>query len=138
MIIAIVLGVGLGSVFAFFLMSKNKETKLETTKAIAPTLQVTPKATAPTHAVTSVAVSQPQSGDIVNKNNIDIQGKAPVDSVLVIQSPIKELTLKNDKEDFRINFPLAFGENVIHISAYAKNNTNPQEEQLKIYYLDEE
>jgi hypothetical protein len=87
----------------------------------------------------TLAISQPQDLAIVNEKTITIKGKVNKGSLIVIQSPIKNATVKNADEEFSVDFPLAFGENVIHIVAYP---TDPQlatqEKDLKIYYLDEQ
>ncbi len=57
-----------------------------------------------------------------------------------MQSPIKQLVQKLDKDDFIVPaFPLSLGENTIRVSLYPKDAQIPsQEKELKIYYLDEQ
>ncbi len=86
-----------------------------------------------------LVITQPTDGSITNVNSVTIKGKADKNQLIVIQSPIKDTLFNNAKEDFSVNFPLALGENVITISAYAKKSQSiPQVKTLRIYYLDEE
>jgi len=68
-----------------------------------------------------------------------IKGKAAKDSLIVIQSPVQDIIIKNDKEEFSATMSLAIGENVIHISVYPKDQQGKgQEKELRVYYLDEQ
>ncbi len=59
--------------------------------------------------------------------------------MIIIQSPIKDLVFKNDKEQFSTDFPLALGENVIRIGAYPQDKLlRSQEKELRIYYFSEQ
>ncbi len=58
---------------------------------------------------------------------------------MVIQSPIKNLVFKAEKDQFSVNFPLALGENIIRITIYPQDKKIPQQEkELRVYYLKEE
>ena len=138
--IAILFGIVLGGILAVFILMKNKETQLEKTKSISPSVTVTPKVVVNTaKEEKALEVTQPKDGAIVRKNSISIAGSAPKGSLVFITSPIKDLLLKMDKEQFATDFPLAFGENSIEITAYSKNGQSKiQTKYIKIYYLDEQ
>lgn len=139
-IIAVFLGISFGAILGFFLISKNKEIQINKNKAIAPTggvnIQNTNKDAVNFQAL---EISEPNDSSIVSSNSISIKGKVTRNSLIVVQSPIKDVVYKNDKEDFKMDFPLALGENVIKIVAYPQDKQlNIQEKNLNIYYLKEE
>lgn len=134
---AVFFGVLLGVVGAFVLIGKARLIGSQPDKGIPNTKNVTP-------AVLTIAPSQlleiiePKPLSIYETNKVVIKGKAGKDSLIVIQSPIKEEVLTIEKDTFSKEFPLALGENVISISLYSKNpKVSPQQKTLKIYYLDE-
>lgn len=137
--IAVFLGIFLGALLAIFIITKNREKQLEKTKTIAPSITVTPKSVNQTTTEKLLEISKPSDGDIVGKNSITISGTSAKDSLIIIQSPIKEVVKKNETGSFSIDFPLAFGENIIQITDYSKDaKTKVQEKTIKIYYLDEQ
>ncbi|MCS6956362.1 MAG: hypothetical protein NZM02_00745 [Patescibacteria group bacterium] len=136
-IIAIFLGIFLGGFFGVFLINKNKELNLNKKKPLAPTIIVNERKTGLKSVnFLPLEITKPDDYFITDKDNVDIIGKATKNSLIIIQSPIKDIAYKNEKEDFKINIPLALGENVIKIVDYPKDKfLNPQEKILKIYYL---
>ncbi len=138
-VIAILLGVGLGLIFAIgvTLKTRSKDTKKVT--PISHTLNITPSVTAKSMQSSTLEISEPEDGSIAPANSVTIKGKAPVNSLIVIQSALSTLTFTNDKEEFSQKFSLALGENVITVTAYpAKQTGSGIERDLKVYYLDEE
>lgn len=136
-IIAIILGLIFGGIFGIFLINKNKEITLDKNKPIVPTSTLNQK-NQNNNIIKYIPleIKQPNDYFITNENNIDIIGKATKGSLIVIQSPIKDIVYENKQEDFKINFPLALGENVIKIIDYPKDKTfDSQEKILRIYYL---
>lgn len=137
--IAILLGVGLGLIFAIgvTLKTRNKDTKKVT--PISHTLNITPSVTAKSAQSGTLEISEPEDGSIAAANSVVIKGKAPKNSLIVIQSPVQTFTFTNDTEEFSQKFSLALGENVIIVTAYPeKQNGSGIERDLKVYYLDEE
>lgn len=140
-LIAIIMGLLLGAVGAFFLIFKAQEKKIENTKTISRGTN-----TVPTIAVKEIKsdiipleIKEPENNAIVDKNSIVIKGRAAKDSLIVIQTPIKEMVFKNDKEDFNATLPLTLGENTINITVYNKKiQAVPQEKEYKIYYLNDQ
>ena len=137
-IIAVILGIGFGSVLALFLIAKNKEIQLNKNKVIAPTGLNTQSTIKDNVVATSLSIAEPADGAIFDKNSVAIKGKVTKGSLIVIQSPIKDVAFTNEKEDFSVDFPLALGENVIKLVVYPTDKQlRSQEKDLRVYYLEE-
>lgn len=138
--VAILLGIGLGIFAAIIMVVKTRENKIQKNLPVPTnTAKETPIAPINTADFQTFEISEPQNNAIVNKNSVSIKGKAPKDSLILIQSPIKDISIKNENEQFFVDMPLVFGENIIRIAVYAKNSqSNSREKELKIYYLDEQ
>lgn len=135
-IVAIVFGVLLGLVVAVLMVLRVRQSGGQ--NKIPTENQVTPKVMAKNSQLQPLEITSPATDNITNKNTITIKGKALKDSLIVVESPIKDLAIKNSKEDFSISFPLSLGENIISITAYPKNTKlNLQTNTLKVYYLTE-
>jgi len=138
-IVAIILGLLLGGMVAFFLITKTSEKELEKSKAIAPTSTLNQEKVAVVSGYQNLEISQPQDEEIVDKEMVTISGKVEKNSLIVIQSPIKEVILNADNNSFQTDFPLALGENVIKIVAYPHSQLlRSQEKELRVYYLKNE
>src|SRR3989338_7749053 len=96
-IIAIFFGVLFGSLVALFLLVKNKEFQLTKTETIAPTEKVSKTKRNIIVSQKPLEISEPQDGAIINNKKVSIKGRAGKDALMVIQSPIKDIVLKNDK-----------------------------------------
>ena len=137
-IIAIVFGLVLGSTVAFFILFKNKDQQMDKVKTITSVNSLSPTIVQnmPSQLL---SIDSPNDAEIFKTNSITIKGKATKDSLLVAESPIKDVTMKLDKDQFTFNFPLALGENTIHITVYPSDKqSGVQEKVLKIYYLEEQ
>ena len=138
-VIAIILGILLGGIVAFLILFKGKDLELAQNKVIGSKDAQQELLGKPLKAVQSLELTSPSDGTIVDKNSIALTGKVEQGSLLVIQSPIRDMTFKTEKNDFKIDFPLVLGENVIKLVAYPKDKTmGPQEKDLKVYFLDSE
>lgn len=138
-IIAIFLGITFGGILGFFLITKNKEIQINKNKGIAPTGTDTKNPNQNKVNFQALEITEPNDSSITDKNSITIKGRVTKNSLIVVQTPIRETVFKNDKEDFKIDLPLALGENVIKIVAYPQDKQlNIQEKNLNIYYLKEE
>lgn len=136
-IIAVIFGIILGGVFGLYLINKNKETQLTKNKVIAPSNAPNKTLSTDNGKIQNLEISSPQDGIVVNGNNVKIIGKAEINSLIIIQTPVNDLSFKINKIDFSVDLPLALGENVIRIVAYPSGkNQSPQEKDLKVYYLD--
>lgn len=137
-IAAIVFGIIFGSVLGIFLITKNKQSQREKTKFLVPTGVETQTSKVVLNNVQILELLEPQDRAIVYKNSIQIKGNAVKNSLLLIQSPIKETVINHESDKFSEDFPLALGENVIRISVYPNNKQlQTQEKELRIFYFTE-
>ncbi len=138
-VVAVAFGIVLGSILGIILILKNKEHQLAKNKTLAPLEKGTRTSRAANFNVYQLEVIEPGDRSIVYKNTITIRGNFSKNSMIIIQSPIKDLVFKNDKEQFSTDFPLALGENVIRIGAYPQDKLlRSQEKELRIYYFSEQ
>lgn len=137
-IVAVLFGILFGAVVAFIILTKNKELQLTKTKTIAPTQNLQSANTLQT-ASKPLQIFEPQDGSVIDKDVVSIKGKAEKNSLLVIQSPQKDMVFKNEKEQFSQNFPLVLGENVIKVTLYAKDGqARLYDKELHVYFLEEQ
>lgn len=136
-IAAISFGILLGVVGAFVMISKAKQ--IGSGKTSINNSKTNTASSAAKLEIKSLEVKSPTNQSRSNKNSTTIKGKTNKNSLILIQSPIKELAFKNVKEDFSTSFPLALGENIITVTVYPKDpQIPPQQKVLKVYYLDEQ
>ncbi|CAN5130290.1 hypothetical protein BH09PAT2_BH09PAT2_09990 [soil metagenome] len=132
-VFGIILGIGVGF-FVLFQTNRNDKAK------VIPVAKDTPKKQVATAPVTAgqivLKVSAPENNTVVVKKDITIKGKAPKNSLIVLQSAGSRQIIKTEKEDFSIAYTLSPGENLINISAYS-GTSSPQETTLQIYYVEE-
>lgn len=137
--IAIIFGIIFGGLLAVVIISKNKENQLEKTKTITSTNKISPAISTSKTNIQQLEISEPYDSMITKNSSIKIKGKAEKNSLIIIQSPIKELIITNTELTFSVNFPLALGENIILINVYPKDKQlKSQEKEIKVYYLDEQ
>ncbi len=135
--VAVSMGIIFGLIVAMVMMLKIKRDETQKTKSLT-NITITPTIV-PNQQALSLEITDPSDGVIINTNTITIKGKAAQDSLIVIQSPIKDIVMKNTQTTFSIDFPLSFGENVIKVTAYPKDQTvRSQERELRVYNLDEQ
>lgn len=138
-LIAIFLGLLFGGVVAILISLKSKEIELSTNKVIAPPKENISLPNSNGLEIRSLELTEPADNTIVEKDTIRFKGAASKDSLIVIQSPIKDLAYKNINEKFDLEFPLALGENSIKIVVYPKEKQfRPQEKFIKVYFIDSE
>lgn len=138
-LIAIVLGIGLGIIVAVVLVVKSRQVQIQNAKTITAPISITPTPLIKNINIDVLEISDPQDGAIVNTDSVVLKGKVAKDSLVVIQSPIKTEVIKNAPEILSVRFPLAFGENVIRITVYPKEQQiSVKEKELQVYYLDEQ
>ena len=138
-LMAIFLGIVFGLFFAFFIvknLSQNQAEKVKNLVSEKKEVSISPIKTSVSKVLT---VNKPRNSIIVHQDQITIEGEADKNSLIVVQSPIKDMVFQNKNEKFKFDFPLALGENIIKIVAYPKNhNLRNQEKTLFIYYLPSE
>ena len=136
---AIVFGVVLGVGGATLIIGKAKQIENQKTRQIKPTKDAISKPLDTDRRSQTFEVSLPKNKSLTDKAATVIKGKASRGSLLVIQSPIKDLVVNLEKESFSVDFPLALGENVIALTLYPKDQQlSIQKKELKIYYLEKE
>ncbi|NTU73594.1 hypothetical protein HGB07_05525 [Candidatus Roizmanbacteria bacterium] len=138
-VIAVCLGIIFGVAVAIGLLVKTRDGQFQGNKPLNSAAQVTPTVIVSKTALPqNLQIVQPETGTITSTKSITIKGKTSKNAVVVIQSPIKNMVVRTDKEDFSIDFPLASGENVINITAYPKDAQSAiLERELRVYSLDE-
>src|SRR3989304_9895283 len=97
-IVAIVFGVLLGLIVAVVMVVRVRQFGGE--NKLPGQNQVNPKVTAKNSQLQPLEITTPANDTITDTNKITIKGKALKNSLIVVESPINDLTFKNDKEDF--------------------------------------
>ena len=135
--IAVFFGVLLGLIVAAFMISRVRT--LETQKIKLPTeSQISPSVTNLNSQIQTLEITEPSDQTSVSKNSITVKGKTVKDSLIVVQTPTRDLLFKNKNENFSVEIPLALGANVLTIASYPKGGTQrSQEKTLTVFYLDE-
>ena len=136
-LIAIIIGFGLGLVITFGIWSANKALKQSTQQQSDQSSQIenqtTPTPT-PTAEILSLNISSPQDNSIVDKDTLTIKGATLPRSVVVILFDKGEKILETDSDgQFSTDISLTGGENEITIKAYDKNG-NDTEKKLTVVY----
>ena len=136
--VAIFLGLLFGGVVAVFISFKSKDIELAKNKVIAPPrYKVSPDLIG--IKLRPLELTEPADRAIFENNTIRLKGTALKDSLIVVQSPLKDLIVSNKQEKFDLEFPLALGENSIKIVVYPKEKQfRPQEKFIKVYFIDSE
>lgn len=136
-LIAIFLGLLFGGIMAVFISLKSKDIELSTNKVIAPPKEKISSANLNGIEIQPLELTEPADNAIFDKDIIHFKGTAAKDSLIIIQSPIKDLMFKNTQEKFDLEFPLVLGENSIKIVVYPKEKQfRPQEKFIKVYFID--
>lgn len=136
---AILLGVTFGVVLSLVMIFKTKDSQMGKSKPLTSEKKVVPTIQDSNLTAQTFKINEPQDRQIFNTKSISIKGVAEKDSVLIVQSPIKDIVFKVEKEEFSVDMPLALGENVISLTLYPKNSQGrSQQKELRIYYLDEQ
>jgi hypothetical protein len=136
--VAIFFGILLGLGVAFFMVSRIRNIE---TPQVSPGAMLSPTPVAKTTATmeASFDVASPQDQLITDKSSTTIAATVPKDSLVVVQSPLKQIVEKSKTEQYKATFPLALGQNTIQISIYPSDQTlRPQQKTLTVYYLDEQ
>ncbi len=136
-VVAIVFGVVLGLIVAVIMIIKLRQLEGKKNGPFSNEAQISPEVKN-TAQIQQLVITQPSDGTIVGQNSVTIKGKASKNSLIVVESAIKDQAFKNDKGDFSIDFPLARGENVIDIAVYPQNSQlSSQKKTVKVYWLKE-
>lgn len=137
-VIAIFFGIVLGLSVALVTVSKIRQEGGKNIKMPATT-SVSKKVTRSASSTQTFEIQEPNDKIITSKNTILIKGKTEKSSLIVVQSPTRDLALQNKNDDFSFSFPLSLGENVISITSYPKNTSSrSQSKTLTVYYFNEQ
>lgn len=133
-VIAIILGIGLGSVIAVTLIFSTHKTEISEKKVIntkdTPTVINFPSTTS------EFTVIEPLNNTSTTKDTITVKGKAPSNSLVVIQSKTTEKIVKAENNLFSIDMPITLGENSMVITVYTDTTVN--DKTVTVYRISEE
>lgn len=136
---AILLGVTFGVALSLVMIFKTKDNQMGKSKPLTSEKKILPTVQDANPLTQTFKINEPQDRQIFNTKSISIKGVAEKDSVLIVQSPIKDIVFKIEKEEFSVDMPLVLGENVINLTLYPKNSQGrSQQKELRIYYLNEQ
>lgn len=137
--IAIFLGIVFGLGLSLFMIFKTKDTQMGKSKPLTSEKRITPVAMKVDTQSMTFKVNEPMDKFITLSKTVTIKGEGEKDALLVVQSPIKDMAVKLEKTDYKIDFPLALGENVINLSLYPVDSQGRVlQKELRVYYLDEQ
>lgn len=135
-IIAVSMGIGLGAVVALVVLFQSNKAEETKVVPVAPNQASSQDKTNQPSTPKLLIITAPEQGSVVENDVVAITGKAPKNSLIVIQSPSFQSTFKNKEEAFSLDVDLSLGENVIQISAYTESST-PQQRTLRVYFIEE-
>jgi len=132
-LIAIVIGFGLGLVIAFGIWSANKALKQPVSET-APEQQVLPSPTPTLSIELFLIVNSPEDNTISEKETIIVSGQTITDTIVVLLYNQGEKILETDENgEFNTEIPLAGGVNEIKVAAYDQDG-NQVEKILSVVY----
>ena len=99
-IVAIFLGLLFGGILAFMISLKNKEIQLTKSKIITPPKEKNVSSNLSGIELQPLELIEPVDKSIFESNIIRLKGTAAKDSLILIQSPIKDLAVRNKQEKF--------------------------------------
>lgn len=130
-LIAIIIGFGLGLVITFGIWTANKALR-ESVPEVAPTPEVTP-IPSPTPSFFLILTS-PEDNSISAEETIEVSGSTVPGAIVVILYQEGEKILEADEEgEFSTEITLAGGANEIRVSAYDQEG-NEAEKLLTVVY----
>lgn len=137
-VIAVILGIGFGLIVAIFMVIRTRPQTAKNIKTIANSVSNTPTGQVNQSFVTNLEIVSPKDNTIIKDNIVTITGKATKNSMIIIQSPVKDIIIKNKDVNFKVDMPLSIGENIIQVNIYPDDKNIPfQRKQLQVYYLEE-
>ena len=133
-LIAIVIGFGLGLVITFGIWSANKAMK-EGSSEVTPTPAVINTQPTPTpEPITDLKIIHPPNNFLSDKEAIELEGQTHPKSIVVIIYPEGEKILQSDDSgDFATEIDLAGGVNEIKVMAF-DNSGNEFEQKVEVVY----
>lgn len=136
-ILAIFLGFILGGIVSVGIINTSQPKKhILSTKKTKEKFIETSKKNKNLNEFSPLEIISPQNNTIFDKPTVNFNIKLPKDSLVVVQSPIKDYIFQSEKEKASFEFPLALGENVIVITVYPKDKKIPEQKKtIYLYYL---
>lgn len=133
--IAVGLGVFFGLLFSFVVILNTQTNKAVSQKK--QSNQTRPASSTQNSVVVKpIEVTSPNDRALFDTNKAEVKMKVEKGSFIVIQTPSQDITQEAESENVSTTVPLTLGENIIHISVYAKGGgTKVQEKELKVYYI---
>lgn len=133
-LIAIIIGFGLGLVITFGIWSANKAIKTSAPEATPEPEQTMPTPTPSPAPVLSLTITEPEENLLVNEEAITISGQTAKEAIVILLYPEGEKILQADEQgQFTTEIELAGGVNEIKITAYDKEG-NQEETTLRVVY----
>jgi hypothetical protein len=134
--LAIFLGVVFGFISALIILGAISQGRLgEKTKSLLPQKKEPSILPAKLTSLKFLNITNPKNFLIIENDKVTIEGEVEKNSLIVIQSPIKELIFQNKEEKFKVDFPLALGENVIKIVSYSQNRNLKTQEKTLLFII---
>ncbi|MFS8158915.1 MAG: hypothetical protein ACMG6E_01640 [Candidatus Roizmanbacteria bacterium] len=134
-VFAIFLGVVAGVGIATLIISQSREASLEKTHKSIDTISITPAVKLKSEPFQALSVETPIDQAIVHEDHVAISGKAPADSLVIIQSPYSEAVIKATDGTFQSDFDLTAGENTISITSYKQQQVETKN--ISVYFIEE-
>lgn len=129
-LIAILIGFGLGLVITFGIWTANKALQEAPTEQAAPT----PEAEVSPAPAFSLTIDQPEDNSISSEEEITVSGSSVPEAIIVILYDEGEKILEANEDGlFETQITLAGGDNEIEISAY-DNEGNETSQTLTVVY----
>lgn len=135
-IIAISMGIGLGAIVALVVLFQSNKAGEAKVVPVAPNQASATDGSSQPSSPKLLTITTPEQGSVIGSDSVSITGKAPKNSLIIVQSPSFESTFKSKEDSFSIDVDLSVGENVIQISAYTESST-PQQQTLRVYFIEE-
>ncbi len=138
-VFGLVLGVGVAIGAVFYTVQKQKinnssgsifKSDATNSGALKP-VTIPPTVT----VLQSLDIEEPQSGIVTQEKTVQVSGTSGKNVLLVFQSPIKTIAQESENGSFKLDFPLALGENTITISAYYPSVPVPVQKKIYIYRI---
>ena len=137
-VVAVILGVGFGLIVAVFMVVRTRPQTTQNIKTITNSISNEPTKQINQSLVTNLEIVSPKDNAVIKDKIVTITGKATKNSMIIIQSPVKDIIIKNKETNFKVDMPLSLGENIIQVNVYPDDKNIPfQRKQLQVYYLEE-
>ncbi len=116
-IIAVILGIGTGVIIAVLIIANSQKNNTSQAGTYEPAT-ITPEITFEPKKTEPLLITSPIDKAIIANSSVLITGKAPKGSLIVVQSPYNEIAKKTTSSEFKLDFELEEGENIIEVTQY--------------------